>query len=79
MSVCADGQNAPHRDGRCHVLPALHISMYCCVLPSMYCGAEWVREMYAWDAACAVHKDKIKILTDKPPNSTTIVQVRGPA
>eukprot|EP00197_Chlamydomonas_leiostraca_P009048 CAMPEP_0202871570 /NCGR_PEP_ID=MMETSP1391-20130828/19061_1 /ASSEMBLY_ACC=CAM_ASM_000867 /TAXON_ID=1034604 /ORGANISM="Chlamydomonas leiostraca, Strain SAG 11-49" /LENGTH=409 /DNA_ID=CAMNT_0049552413 /DNA_START=223 /DNA_END=1452 /DNA_ORIENTATION=+ len=35
---------------------------------------EWVREMYAWDAAVALHQDKIKILTEHPPNSSTIVQ-----
>lgn len=34
---------------------------------------EWVREMYAWDAALPHHKD-IKIVTEHPPNSTTIVQ-----
>lgn len=33
----------------------------------------WVREMYAWDVACALHPE-IKIVTDKPPSSTLMVQ-----
>lgn len=34
---------------------------------------EWVREMYAWDAALA-HHPNVKIRTEHPPNSTTIIQ-----
>lgn len=41
----------------------------------LFCPAEWVREMYAWDAAIALHRDTIKVRTEHPPNSTTIVQV----
>jgi hypothetical protein len=42
----------------------------------MFClliNAGWVREMYAWDAACAHHLD-IPILTELHTNSSTIVQ-----
>ncbi|KAF5828994.1 hypothetical protein DUNSADRAFT_16723 [Dunaliella salina] len=34
----------------------------------------WVREMYAWDAAVAVHKGDVKLRTEHFPYSTTIVQ-----
>lgn len=33
----------------------------------------WVREMYAWDVACALHPE-IKIVTQKPPESILMVQ-----
>ena len=33
----------------------------------------WVREMYAWDVACALHPE-IKIVTEKPPKSILMVQ-----
>lgn len=35
---------------------------------------DWVREMYAWDIAVALHKDKFKMVTEDPPNSPLIVQ-----
>jgi len=34
---------------------------------------DWVREMYAWDVAVAMHPE-IKVLTEKPPASALIVQ-----
>jgi len=36
--------------------------------------AGWVREMYAWDAAVALHKEEVKVRTEHYPYSTTIVQ-----
>ncbi len=40
----------------------------------MRASAEWVREMYAWDVAVAKNQGKVKIVTEHPPNSSTIVQ-----
>jgi len=37
-------------------------------------SAGWVREMYAWDVAVALHKQDVKIRTEHFPYSSTIVQ-----
>ncbi|MEW5312359.1 MAG: hypothetical protein WDW38_004000 [Sanguina aurantia] len=34
----------------------------------------WVREMYAWDVAAAMHADTVKLVTLKSPASTLIMQ-----
>ena len=40
-------------------------------MPPSHSG--WVREMYAWDVAIAKHPE-IKVRTEKPPQSTLMVQ-----
>ncbi len=45
-----------------------------CVACAHTAGAGWVREMYAWDAAVALHSQNIKVLTEVHTNSSTIVQ-----
>jgi hypothetical protein len=58
------------------VIAALHCSTLPCLTSSPILAAvraAWVREMYTWDVACAMHPEiTIKLL--KPPNSTLMLQ-----
>ncbi len=51
------------------------LSLCVCVRVCICEHTDWVREMYAWDIAIAFH-NHIRVRNERPPNSTTIVQVR---